>query len=216
MSVDLRVDWCNYEAAKYAVEKWHYKHKMPAGKCVYLGAWEDGVFIGAIVWGMGQGDCTNGARYGLPRSHAMAELARVALTKHVSPVSQIVALAIKKLKRQSPGLRCLISMADPAQGHHGGIYQAGNWIYTGLTKPDVMNFSRGEWVLHRTATQRGSTAGLPSRKLPSKYRYLYPLDREMRKRLAEFSLPYPCGQSVEGDTSGNPPEEAGSIPAGRF
>jgi hypothetical protein len=39
--VDLKVDFCSYEAAKYAVEHWHYSKTMPAGKTVKIGAWED-------------------------------------------------------------------------------------------------------------------------------------------------------------------------------
>ena len=44
-SVDLKVDWCSYEAAKYAVMHWHYSKTMPAGKTVKLGVWENGRFI---------------------------------------------------------------------------------------------------------------------------------------------------------------------------
>ena len=150
--VDLRVDWCSYDAAKYAVEHWHYSHSMPAGRNVYLGVWENEKFVGVVVFGMGSGNSTNGNRYGLNASHEMAELTRVSLTKHQMQVSRIVSIAIRMLKKQSPGIRLLTSMADPRAGHVGGIYQAMNWVYTGETKPDVLYFSRGEWVHHRTAT----------------------------------------------------------------
>jgi len=201
MSVDLRVDWCSYQAAKYAVEHWHYSRVMPAGRNVYIGAWEDGVFVGCVMFGMGSGNSTNGNRYGLKKSHEMAELTRIALCQHKTNVSQIVAKGIKLLKQQSPDLRLLISMADPAAGHIGAIYQAGNWIYTGETKPDVMYFSRGEWRHHRTVTSRGSARGLLSKPLPPKHRYLYPLDRAMRRKIAPLAKPYPKrGPSVEGDT----------------
>lgn len=216
--VDLRVDWCDFKASKFAVMNYHYSKTMPAGRNVYIGVWEDRKFIGSVLFGMGSGNSTNGERYGLASSHEMAELTRVALTTHLSPVSQIVASAIKMIKKQSPGIRLIISMADPLQGHTGGIYQAGNWIYTGETKPDVMYFSRGEWVHHRTATARGSAKGLPARKLPPKHRYLYPLDRAMRKQIAPLAKPYPkrtCGQSVEGDTVDHQSTEVGSIPTGR-
>ena len=219
MSVDLRVDWCDYQAAKYAVMHWHYSKAMPAGRNVYLGVWESNRFVGAVLFGMGSGSSTNGEKYNLASSHEMAELTRVALTSHVTPVSKMVSIAIGMVERQSPALRLLISMADPKAGHVGGIYQAMNWIYTGETKPDVMYLSRGAWVHHRTATSRGSAKGLPSRPLPPKHRYLYPLDRAMRKQIAPLAKPYPkrdsCGQSVEGDASGVQSEGAGSIPADR-
>lgn len=57
------------------------------------------------------------------------------------------------------------------------------------------------------------TAGTP------KLKYLYPLDRAMRKQIAPLAKPYPkrktCGQSVEGDTIGDQPIEEGSIPSVR-
>lgn len=188
---DLLVAPCSYQAAKYAVEKWHYSRRLSAGLNAYFGVWENGVFIGAIVFGLGSGNATNGTRYGLASSHEMAELTRVALNSHLSPVSRMVSRAITSLKTRSPGLRLLISMADPLHGHAGAIYQAMNWIYTGETKPDVLYFSHGEWVHHRTATSRGSAAGLPFRRLPPKHRYLYPLDRAMRRQIAPLAQPYP-------------------------
>lgn len=187
----LKLDWCSHAAAKYAVEHWHYSGCMPAGRNVYIGVWEDDRFIGTVLFGLGSGNSTNGKAYGLASSHDMAELTRVALTAHKVPVSKIVSIAMKMLKKQSPGLRLLISMADPAHGHAGGIYQAMNWFYTGVTKPDVMYFSRGEWVHHRTATARGSAKGLPSKKLPPKHRYLYPLDDDMRRQIEPLRQPYP-------------------------
>jgi len=65
------------------------------------------------------------------------ELTRIALTNHRSQVSRIVRLAIGFLKRNSPSLRLIVSFADPSEGHHGGVYQAGNWIYTGQQPPTV-------------------------------------------------------------------------------
>ena len=189
---ELKIAGCSYEAAKHAVTNWHYSRTMPAGRNVYFGVWEYGKYIGAVVFGMGSGNSTNGLRYGLNRTHQIAELVRVALSRyHKTPVSRIVAVSIRLLARQSPNLRLIISMADPRAGHVGGIYQAGNWIYTGKTKPDVMYFSRGEWVHHRTATARGSAKGLPSKHLPAKYRYLMPLDEETRQRILPLSRPYP-------------------------
>ena len=116
---ELRVDWCSHEAAKYAVEKWHYSRRMPATiqKPVKLGVWEDGCFIGAVVFGCGASS-TLGAQFGVEKQH-VAELVRVALQiRHATPVSQIVATALRMLKSQSPNLRLVISFADPFQNHH--------------------------------------------------------------------------------------------------
>ena len=49
----LKLDWCSHEAAKYAVEHWHYSGRIPPSKLAKVGVWEDGQFIGAIVYGVG-------------------------------------------------------------------------------------------------------------------------------------------------------------------
>jgi len=46
--VELKLDWCSYQAAKYAVENWHYSKCMPVGKLVKIGVWEDKKYIGAF------------------------------------------------------------------------------------------------------------------------------------------------------------------------
>lgn len=218
MSVDLRVDWCSYEAAKYAVEKWHYSRRMPAGKLVKIGAWEGDVFVGCVLFGRGA-TYDIGAPYGLKQTECV-ELVRLAMGDHIAPVSRIGAVALRWLKNESPGLRLVVSYADPDQNHYGGIYQAMNWIYEGMGKGDYVVRLKGKWVHRRNAHSAiGSSKGLERRAYPGKHKYLYPLDRAMRKQIASLAKPYPKresrGQGVEGDTVGDQPTGAGSIPADR-
>lgn len=211
--MNLRLDWIGHPAAKYAVEHWHYSRQMPAGKNVYLGVWEDDRFIGCVLFGLGSGNSTNGRRYGLARSHEIAELTRIALRDHQTPVSRIVKIALKLLRKQSPGIKLVTSMADPRQGHVGRIYQAGNWIYTGPTAYDYEYFRNGKWMHHRSAGTFGSLAGLPKRRIPSKFRYLMPFDPTLRAVLKELAMPYPQDASeVKGDTPANPAGKGGSSP----
>lgn len=209
MSVDLRVDWCNYEAAKFAVEHWHYSRTMPVAKLVSIGAWESGAFIGCVIFSWGANP--NIAKpFGLKMTECV-ELVRVALKNHESQTSQIVARAIKLFAAQSPGVRLLVSYADTREGHHGGIYQAMNWIYVGPTLPKFDFELDGMILQRRSYTGRnfdGTRRRVPSRAgrvvSPPKHKYLYPLDRAMRKQIELLRKPYPkhepCGSSVEGDT----------------
>lgn len=200
--VQLKLDWINHEAARYAVENWHYSRVMPnAG--VKIGVWEDGEFIGAVLFGVGAGNSTRGESYGLNRSHEIAELVRVALKDgHASPVSRIVSIAIRMLKKQSPKLRMLISFADElGQNHLGTIYQAGNWIYAGVFDGDGGFIIHGKIVHSRTVGSAGwvqSVEWLRKHVDPAcrkaktrKHRYLYPLDDDMRARLEPLRQPYP-------------------------
>ena len=194
--MNLRLDWCSYEAAKFAVEHWHYSKSMPASKNVFAGVWENGDFIGAIVFGRGANN--NLQKPFNIKMTEVCELTRVALKDHNDPVSKIVSIAIKMLKRQSPGLRLIVSYADPEHGHVGSIYQAMNWIYTGAVKCTPKYYLNGKWVHARQANSLiGTVRGLESRPVADKHRYLYPLDEAMRKQIEPLRKPYPkrspCG-----------------------
>lgn len=223
---DLRLDWCSHEAAKYAVEHWHYSRRLPVSKLAKVGVWEDGRFIGAIIFGCGSaGVGSMGKTFGC-KSYEVAELARVALTKHETPVTKIVAVAIKLLHRSMSGLRLIVSYADPEQGHIGGIYQGGNWTYTGRSAPDVAFIDKSGKRWHSRsvsatgvktrlgkATWAPSPEGMQQVTLIPKYRYLMPLDDEMRNRVAPLAKPYPKrAGSIGSDVPAIHAGEGGVIP----
>ena len=186
----LKLDWCSHAAAKYAVEHWHYSHSLPAGKNVKLGVWENQKYIGIVMFILGANSNLH-TPFAVTRWQ-ICELTRIALSKHATPVSRIVAIAIKMLQHQSPGLRLIVSYADTNQNHYGGIYQAGGWIYVGIMQPDSLYFVRDKWVHHRQASSLlGSIAGLPSKPSSAKHKYLYPLDAAMRAQILPLAKPYP-------------------------
>jgi hypothetical protein len=208
--VSLVVAPCSHDAAKYAVLNWHYSKTLPVGKSYKCGVWEDGNFVGAVLYGWGANHNLS-KPYGLDMTECV-ELVRVAMRAHTSFVSQVVAQSLRLLKRDNPLLRLVVSFADPYQKHHGGIYQAGNWIYAGSSG------SKTEWMLNGKMLNRraytGENFGSPKMKLPDgsvpievpgKHRYLYPLDRAMRRQVQRLALPYPSadeGSTVSRDTSG--------------
>jgi hypothetical protein len=200
MSADLRLAGCRRKDAEFACQRWHYSRKLPAGKLVTIGVWEDGKPIGAVVFGRGA-NCNIGSRFGLKQTEAV-ELVRVALKAHRSPVSRIVAIALRLLRKQSPGLRLVVSYADPQQGHVGGIYQAGGWLYLGPSQAQRELVINGADVHKRSAGSRWGTAsperlraltGLPVEYGPKlwKHTYLMPLDDAMRAAVAPLRQPYP-------------------------
>jgi len=190
VKTDLRLDWCSYEAAKYAVEHWHYSRCMPVGKLVKIGVWEAGQFIGCVLFGRGANNHI-GQPYGLTQNEC-CELVRVALSEHVSPVTRIVACALRFLRSQSPGIRLVVSYADPEQGHVGSIYQAGNWLYVGTSCAQADVMYKGVKMHKRTAVSKfGSAAGMVSSAVFYKLKYLMPLDDAMRKQIEPLRQPYP-------------------------
>jgi len=94
---NLRLDWCSFKAAKYAVEHWHYSKVMPAAKLNKIGMWENERFVGAIIFG--RGAAPNLLKpYGLKQTEG-CELVRIAMRDHYHPVSRCVAIAIRMLKK---------------------------------------------------------------------------------------------------------------------
>ena len=198
---ELRIDWATHEAAKYACENWHYSKSVPVPPLVKVGVWEDGKFIGVVIFS--RGASSNLLKpYGLKQNQG-CELTRIALTKHNTPVSRIVRLASLFLKKSAPELRLVVSFADPHQGHHGGVYQAGNWAYVGDTSHGQEYWHNGKRWHSRQVSEKGWNIQQgnvrktikPSEceivKTPGKHRYLMPLDDEMRKQILPLSKPYP-------------------------
>jgi hypothetical protein len=201
----LHVAWATHEASAHACKHWHYSRCMPAGKLVHIGVWENEKFIGVVLFGYGANQ-NIGVRYHLQQVQ-VCELVRIALTAHESPVSKIAAQAIRMLRRQSPGLRLIVSYADPVQGHHGGIYQAGNWLYVGNCQPQRTVVVDGVSMHKRSAFSKYGTASPEqiSRMSGSsaewsepawKHTYLMPLDDGIRTRLAPLVKPYPKRETV--------------------
>lgn len=217
---ELLVDFCDYKAAKYAVTHWHYSRTMPAGKLVKFGVWESSKFIGCVLFGRGANN-NIGKPFDLSQT-AVCELVRVALSKHVAPVSQIVMRCIRRLRVQN--LRLIVSYADPQQNHVGSIYQAMNWIYVGGSRGDVAirNIATGETIHKRTSFSNwGSVNNIPFEweyyQPPHRYKYLYPLDKAMRRQIEPLAKPYPkrAGVGKIDTPTGVQPVDAGAIPAVR-
>lgn len=222
----LKLDWCSHEAAKYAVEKWHYSKSLPVPPIVRIGVWEDEIFIGCVLFS--RGASTNLLKpYGLSNVDG-CELTRVALNKHRTPVTKIMSVATRMVRKINKGLRLIVSYADPMQNHHGGIYQASNWIYTGTTSPDRAYLdSNGKRYHSRVIAEHGSgyrkqfgvmrkcmsSKGMKKIITAGKHRYLMPLDDEIRKRIEPLRKPYPKrATSIAGDALADQAREGGSTP----
>ena len=211
----LKIDWATHEAAKYACERWHYSGCIPKSKLAKFGVWEDGQFIGAIIYGVGAtSDLVKG--YGLTDIEG-CELVRIALRKHKIEVSKMISVSLKLLKRSFSGLRLVVSFADPEQGHVGSVYQASGWIFAGNTQASDEYIYKGKRWQGRSF--RNSHKGMEKHpevtivKGSSKHRYLMPLDKEMKKRILPLSKPYPKRASSETiDTPGVHPGEGGEAP----
>lgn len=229
--MNLRLDWCSYAAANFAVKHWHYSRQLPNQKLVKIGVWEDRRFVGAIVFGDGANPGMF-IPYGL-RYEEGCELVRIALAPHhQTTVTRLISISLKFMKRVCPRVRLIVSLADPEFGHHGGIYQGANWIYTGMTEAADEYIVNGIRMHGRALRSTRSTH--PRRRVPasnvmawarqvldpkiqrvkgsSKHRYLLPLDDEIRARLKVFARPYPKRERSAENGTAVPAAGGGVIP----
>lgn len=196
---NLKISWATFESTKYACLNWHYSKCVPVGKLVKIGAWEDNKFIGVVLFGRGANQHL-GKPYNLQQTECV-ELVRIALNRHKTSVSRIVSIALKFLKKSNPNLKLVVSYADQTQGHHGGIYQAGNWLYTGAGKPDNFYMIKGKLTHPRTIASKGVKQNIYGAKkldpnayiveVAGKHRYLMALDKDTKNDIIKLSKPYP-------------------------
>lgn len=209
----MRVDFCSQAAMTFAVGAWWHhdgRHTLPKSRLNRFGVWEDGEFVGVIVFGCGANKDLF-APYGLDQFQG-AELLRIALRENrVSSVSAVIGASVRLLHKYSPGLRLLVSFANPDDRHIGVVYQASNWIHDGMSNPTPEFIVHGELIHCRAAYKMREAhpmGGVVTKNMVdwlrmfidpaaitnlcvSKYRYVYPLDRAMRRQLLPLARPFP-------------------------
>lgn len=120
-------------------------------------------------------------------------------------LSYFVSQSLKKLPKPC----CVFSYADPNQNHHGYIYQATNWIYTGRsTGKTRYTFENGStFDLNRFDSSKGKV--VKKEKMKPTHRYLYfhgtkKQKKQMYKALKMKLYDYPKGQNERYDSSYKP------------
>ena len=191
----LYIDYCSHKVATYSVLRWHYSRRMPKSKLVKFGVWEYGIFKGSVIYGLGanpkSGAFLNISNFECP------ELVRVALDKHENNVSKIVSFTLKKIKKDFPKLKAIVSYADPEKGHKGKIYQAMNWSYIGKTASSRIYIEHGKEIHSKTISDRVRFNKLPKdhnlefKIVKGKYKYVYLFDKSLQNKLDKMKKPYP-------------------------
>lgn len=189
----LKVDFCHTTAAKFACARWHYSGTASiAGGAVRFGVWEDDSFIGCLLFAKGANKDLF-KPYGIKKSEGL-ELTRIALMRgHKTPVTKLIAICLKMIRKHWPGIKLIVSFADTEQGHHGGIYQGANFIYTGMSiaaDEYVVGGKRFHGRSYRSRFGAGVKIGTQI-KGSRKHRYLYPFTAELRAYCMQQSKPYP-------------------------
>ncbi len=109
------------------------------------------------------------------------------------PLSEFVSGCLKELKRMD---WIVISYSDTGMNHHGYIYQACNFLYTGCTKQRTDPYSGGKHARHTPCENTGIR-----QVRTAKHRYIYfctgnkRLKRRWERDLKYPVLPYPKGDN---------------------
>jgi len=185
--------------------KKHYAHRMPSISYAF------GLYEGAELKGV----CT----FGSPPSNALCieicgkeyrslvmELNRLCVIQQDKNQS---SLFVSKCLKMLPKPSILVSYADTSQNHHGYIYQATNWIYTGLSAKRTERYDPENPNKHsKTVTQKKGVSyqDLAVRERPQKHRYIYFLGsktdrKEMLRELKYDIKSYPKGDNKRYDAS---------------
>ena len=191
----------NYETAKAIIEPNHYLGKL-GSTVLSFGCYIDNELAGALTFGTIPGPNAKGI-CGEQHKHKVWELTRLYMHDWAgkNAESKFMGSVFKQLKpyaMQNDGI-ILISYADTGAGHVGMIYQATNWIYTGISIAEKIVTETGEILHSRSAgdPRRGkSQAGMKRIKSEPKHRYLKFIGNKTQiKELSEAmnweQLPYP-------------------------
>lgn len=206
----ITIEKASKEAVRYACRYFHYAGHSPAGNVLGYSIFNDGIWCGVVTFGSGANN-NIGQAYGLKQGE-VCELTRVALNGKQTATSQVVSVCLKRLKKDAPLLRLVVSYADADMKHFGTIYQATNWLYVGT---NMKNVKDGSWIIHgeRVHGRRisdyvrshGGLKGMTRAQFIHKFydpqaveyvtkgkrKYLMPLDKRIRKQLLPLVKPYP-------------------------
>ena len=204
-------EWCLYK---------HYAKRIPPISFAFGLFNAESVLQGICTYGHPL-SCTLKGIFGEEFGEKLLELNRLCvndgLPKNV--LSFFVSQTFKMLPAPTP----LVSYADSGQGHHGYIYQATNWIYTGLSAKFEDYVVRGMENLHPSTI--GDRAGRSDKankgrishvqklreiygeenvylkERSRKHRYFYFLGNKREVRRMKSLLPYKVQPYPKGDNT---------------
>ena len=127
--------------------KKHYAKRVPQIMFAF-GLYDDADLVGVVTYGIPASPSLCMGICGKEYSDKVLELNRLCLEdNYKNQASFLVANSIKLLPKPT----IVVSYADTAQGHVGYVYQATNFLYTGLSA------NRVDWETDRKSTRLNSS-----------------------------------------------------------
>lgn len=189
-----------YEETKPFLLNIHYARRMPSISYAY------GLFIGT-------GNLIGVVTYGVPASNSLCvglagegnkadvlELNRLCLLPEYNERNNLASFLVAKSLKLLPNHTFVVSYADTAWSHVGYIYQATNFLYTGISPSRTDKYAGGKHSRHYDETDMRQTRS-------AKHRYVYLVgDRRTKKQMLKdlrypIITPYPKGDERQYDIS---------------
>lgn len=182
----------------------HYAKRVPSIEYSF-GLYKDLILIGVCCFGSPPKAMNNGDSIFNGYKVKTLELNRLCVNDGLE--KNALSYFVSKSLNQLPKPCCVVSYADSTVGHHGYIYQATNWIYTGLNQVHEREwFKDGKEVHSRTLSSLGYTdykskveAGYTPGEYTKKHRYLMFLGSKSDVKKMSLSLVYEISPYPKGD-----------------
>jgi len=211
------------DAAPWILNKHYARRKCPV--TFAFGAFAEGRMIGIVTYGTPASSTLRIGIAGIKWSPFILELNRLCCESIPNVASILVGRSLQML----PKPRIVVSYADTAQGHVGYVYQATNFIYTGLSAKANNYRLKSDPSRHTTTiTDKGRGSGnlsavlraeeedgeyhpiaqlkkkygddLYTEERPRKHRYLYLCGDRRERRQMRAELLYQAEPYPKGET----------------
>lgn len=198
---EYRVFPITYNDVKPFILNIHYARKIP--NIMYAFGLFNGVkLIGVVTYGLPATPSLCIGVAGEEYKNNVLELNRLVILPEYSGTKNLASRLIGQSLKQLPKNHYIVSYADfEGWGHIGCVYQATNWLYTGLT------VKRTDIYCENGQHPRHSNIDKSKRQVRTqKHRYIYIVaeskkkKKEMLQLLNYPILPYPKGDSRHYDT----------------
>lgn len=174
----------------------HYSGRKPPISCAF-GWYFDDELKAVCTFGKPPSPSLCDGICGKEHSHSVFELNRLCRTEDLTePLSQFVGACLRRLKEKN---WIIVSYSDMGMNHHGYIYQACNFLYTGLSKPRKSDWWNGD---KHSRTCKGNNENGIRQIRTRKHRYVYfaTKDKRLKKEWCD-KLNYPIEPYPKGDNS---------------
>lgn len=189
--------------AKPFIEAIHYSRKYPSNIVYAFGLYEGGVLAGVVTYGVPASPSLVVGIAGKENKDKVLELNRLAIRPDLNGDNRASFLVSHSLK-MLPNETYVVSYADTGWTHVGYVYQACNFLYTGMSAKRTDTYQPSG--KHSRNYDKNNHSELHQTRNP-KHRYVYLVgDKRTKKKMREALRykvypEYPKGDERRYDTS---------------